>query len=272
MESFISFADTHHREIRAKRVETENAVKKAIAFPIEWVNDSTKFSEIVFKGYEAGKKPSEISGLPRLYYDRNKPFDKPVKFYNVYNPFRFIQKPKAYIIPQGWWEVIDRLKANKVNMVRLNHDSTMAVDVYRIEDYKTSTRPYEKHYPHSSIGLSTSKKSMRFRKGDYLVPMNQVANRFITEVLEPQSNDSYFAWNFFDAILTQKEGFSDYVFEDTGADYLKAHPELRTALEEKIQKDTLFAKSPESALDFVFKHSPYYEPEHLRYPVYRIMN
>jgi hypothetical protein len=35
--------------------------------------------------------------------------------------------------------------------------------------------------------------------------MNQEANRFIMEVLEPQAPDSYFTWNFFDGILGQKE-------------------------------------------------------------------
>ena len=51
--------------------------------------------------------------------------------------------------------------------------------------------------------------------------MNQVANRFLIETLEPQAEDSYFAWNFFDGILGQKEGYSAYAFEDIAADYLK---------------------------------------------------
>ena len=54
--------------------------------------------------------------------------------------------------------------------------------------------------------------------------MNQVANRFLMEVLEPQSDDSYFAWNYFDAILGMKEGYSDYVFEDRAAEFLKTTP------------------------------------------------
>lgn len=76
-------------------------------------------------------------------------------------------------------------------------------------------------------------RKVSFRKGDWYIPMDQKANRFLIEVLEPQSVDSYFAWNFFDGIFQQKEGFSPYAFEDIAADYLKDHPEIRQKLEEK---------------------------------------
>ena len=91
------------------------------------------------------------------------------------------------------------------------------------------------------------------------------------EVLEPQGEDSYFAWNFFDPILGQKEGFSDYVFEETAASYLKEHPELKQKLEQRKKADETFAKNAAAQLDFVFRNSPYYEPSHNLYPVYRIL-
>jgi len=73
------------------------------------VND-TSFKMVLYKGYQSGRKPSEVSGLPRLYYDRTKPFEKEIPIYNFYKVTSVIKKPKAYIIPQGWWKVIDRLK------------------------------------------------------------------------------------------------------------------------------------------------------------------
>ena len=114
-------------------------------------------------------------------------------------------------------------------------------------------------------------KSMKFRKGDYYIPMDQVANRFILEVLEPQSDDSYFAWNFFDGILGQKEGYSSYMFEETAFEYLKKNPELKTKLEQRRATDTAFAKSASQQLGFVYQNSPYAEPDYLRYPVYRVI-
>ena len=100
--------------------------------------------------------------------------------------------------------------------------------------------------------------------------MNQVANRFLIETLEPTASDSYFAWNFFDGILGQKEGYSGYAFEDIAADYLKNNPDIKLKLDQRKTSDTAFANSGRAQLNFVYQNSPWYEPDHMRYPVYRV--
>ncbi len=182
-----------------------------------------------------------------------------------------MSKPKAYIIPRGWWKVIDLLKINKVQMQPLAKDTVIEVEVYRIEEYNAAPRPYEMHHLNSNVKVSKRTEKVSFSKGDYLVPMNQVANRFLMEVLEPQGPDSYFAWNFFDGILGQKEGYSSYAFEDIAAEYLREHPELKAKLEQRRATDSAFARSASAQLDFVYKNSPFYEPAHMRYPVYRVV-
>jgi hypothetical protein len=127
------------------------------------------------------------------------------------------------------------------------------------------------HHLNSDVKLSSTKKIMKFRKGDYLIPMNQVANRFLMEVLEPQADDSYFAWNYFDGILGQKEGYSSYAFEDIAEQFLKENPSVKEKLEQRRASDSAFAKNGSAQLNFVYQNSPYYEPDHLRYPVYRIV-
>ncbi|HEX4852432.1 MAG TPA: hypothetical protein VFV08_16560, partial [Puia sp.] len=82
----------------------------------------------------------------------------------------------------------------------------------------------------------------------------------------------YFSWNFFDAVLQQKEYYSDYRWEDVAAPYLAQHPELKNQLEEKRKADSTFSKDASAQLEFVFKNSPYYEPVHMRYPVFRIIH
>lgn len=271
MECFIDYTSRNGKEITALRAATKAENKKAKSFPLAWKLDKSKFKEIEFKGYESGKKPSEVSGQPRLFYDRTKPYTKMIPFYNEYTDTLQIEKPYAYIIPQGWWKVIDRLKVNKIMMQPLAKDTTIEVEVYRILTYQ-APRAYEGHYPNSRVTVSKSLKQIKFRKGDLYIPMNQEGNRFLMEVLEPQGEDSYFTWNFFDPILGAKEGFSDYVFEETAAAYLRSHPELKARLEEKRASDSSFAKNGAAQLDFVFKNSSYYEGSHMQYPVYRIKN
>lgn len=254
--------------VRAKAIE--NARTKP-TFDLNWQLDQTKRDSLLFKGYEAKYKPSEISGLERLYYDRNLPYEKYIPFLNTYKPTVSVEKPLAYIIPQAYDEVIKRLQWNGVQMQRLQKDVTLELEMYYIKDYKSGNRPYENHYLHNSVMVDKKTMNWNYHKGDYVIYVNQSANRYIVEALEPQGVDSYFAWNFFDAILQQKEGYSDYVFEDLAAEYLKQHPDLQQRLQEKRAADPEFAKSADAQLDFVYHNSPYYEKTHNLYPVGRLL-
>jgi hypothetical protein len=271
MQCFIEFTSRHRDEIKDLRNKTKQSMKSEVEFPISWQLDRSQWKEITFKGYEATHKLSEVSGLPRLYYDRTKPFEKQVKIFNHFVVKTIVKKPVAYVIPQGWWKVIDLLKLNQVEMRPLRNDTSIEVEEYHIDDYKTAQRQYEMHHLNSDVKVSSTKQTIHFTKGDWYIPVNQVANRFLIETLEPQGEDSYFAWNFFDTILGQKEGYSGYAFEDIAADYLKGHPELKTRLDERRATDTSFAKSANAQLNFVYQNSPYFEPDYLRYPVYRVM-
>ncbi|MBN8667265.1 MAG: M14 family metallopeptidase [Chitinophagales bacterium] len=272
MKSFIDFISANSEAIRMARDKDRKAVLNQVEFPLTWKLDKSRYSERLYKGFKSGYKPSEISGQNRLYYDRAKPYETTVRFYNFYEPELVVRKPKAYIIPQGWWPVIDLLKINKVQMQVLKKDTLIEVEVYHIDDYKSATRPYESHHMNTDVKTSVTKEMVKFRKGDIYIPMNQVANRFLIETLEPRAPDSYFAWNYFDGILGRKEGFSGYVFEETAAEYLKTHPELKTKLEEKRMADSNFAKNGRAQLNFVYENSVFFEPDYLRYPVYRVGN
>jgi hypothetical protein len=269
--SIIEAASTQSAALIKQKAHAREEVIREKSFPMSWEVDSSAYDTITFLGYASGTKTSEVTGMPRLFYDHSKPFTKEVRFYNTFKPLKFIQKPMAYIIPQGWHEVIDRLKINGVQCLPLLKDTIITVETYRIDEYKSSSRPYEKHHRNYDVKISASQQSIRFLKGDYLIPMQQKANRYIMEVLEPLGEDSFFGWNFFDAILQQKEGYSEYRWEDIAALYLREHPELKTKLDAKKQSDPKFAQSASAQLDFVYKNSPWYEAAHMRYPVYRMM-
>jgi hypothetical protein len=271
MQTMIEQASAHAEEIIQKRKQHLQSILQQKELAISWKTDSSKYDNIIFKGYEAAQKTSEVTGLPRLYYDHSRPFEKQVNYYDYFSADKFVKTPKAYIIPQGWHEVTDRLAMNGVQMRRLTRDTAIEVEVYHIAEYKASPRAYEKHHRNTDTKLSVATQSEKFLKGDYLVPVDQPAKRFIVEMLEPEGGDAYFSWNFFDAILQQKEGYSDYRWEDVAASYLKEHPEIKEMLEEKKKAEPKFAGDAAAQLNFVYKHSPYYEPAHLKYPVYRIL-
>ena len=263
-------ASVNATALQLQRAMARQEILQQQIFPLSWKVDSSKFSFVNFKGYEAAYKKSEVTGLERMYYNRNKPFEKEMKYFNVFMPAAIVAKPVAYIIPKGWVDVIERLKINGVSMEALKNDSSMLVDAYHIDEYKSYPTPYEKHHKNYAVKVSLGQQRIQFLKGDYIIYLNQKANRYIVEMLEPAGDDSFFAWNFFDAILQQKEGYSDYRWEDVAANWLQSNPEIQQQLQEKKIADSAFANNAAAQLEFVYKHSPYYEPVHLRYPVYRM--
>lgn len=270
MESVLEFVEGNYKNIREARNEAVNNTRIQNIYNLNWELDSETSSKIVFKGYEAKYKKSEISGQDRLYYDRSEPYEKEVDFYNDYKAALTVEAPISYIIPQAYTQVIERLEWNDVKMDRITEDKEMELGVYRILDYRTSSNPYESHYIHRNVEVEKNKEIIKVYKGDYIINVNQSANRYIVETLEPHAPDSFFAWNFFDGILMRKEYFSPYVFEDLAAELLKKDKDLKRRLEAKKATDEEFANSAYAQLNFIYENSPYYEPTYNRYPVYRV--
>jgi hypothetical protein len=270
MNVMIQSASEHSSQIIQCRKSDEKYELAANDLAVKWICDSSKTDAISFRGYTADFKPSSITGKPRLYYDHNRPFQKMIPYYNYFKAEKSITVPEFYIIPRGWHEVIDLLRLNGVEMKSFARDTLIKVSAYHVLDYKSYPRAYEKHHKNYDVRVSTSEEEIQFRQGDFLIPTKQYKKRFMVEMLEPTGEDSYFAWNFFDAVLQQKEGYSDYRWEDVAELWLQKNPSIRDELEEKKRVDSAFSNNGPAQLNFVYKRSPYYEPAHMRYPVYRL--
>ena len=269
MQEIAAFTGKNADTIKVLRRRAIAASRSQQVFPLQWRTDSSRFTPIAFQGYAWKTKKSAVSGLPVHCFDRTDLYKDTLRFYNYCQSSLSVEAPDAYILPQGWWEVAERLRLNGVHMEPLEADTTMEVEYHRIADLQTG-KQFEGHYPHTRVTSSLQTGRVHFRKGDWFIPLDQDRKRFLVETLEPLGEDGYFAWNFFDAILGQKEGYSDYAYEDLAAEYLEQHPALRDSLAEACRRDPKLAGSASAQLDYVYKHSPWYEAEHNRYPVFRV--
>ena len=270
MKSMIELTDKDYKTIKTLRNEANSAFLNAETYDLNWIVDTTKFSTLQFKGFEGDYITSDVTGLKRLKYDRSKPFTKPVTYQNYFKPTIEVTIPKAYIIPQGWYSIIELLQLNQVKMTPLKTDEVYTVETYHITNFDTKNNPYEGHYLHANTTISTTIEDIQFKKGDYYIETQQPAIRYLLETLEPQAVDSFFNWNFFDTILQQKEGFSPYVWEDLALELLKNNPELKQQFEAKKQSDQAFSENWYAQLDWIHKQSNYYEKAHMRYPIFRV--
>jgi hypothetical protein len=271
LESMSTFISDNAADIIKTRKKWKKEIASQDVFPIQFTLDNAKTDSLEFKGYEARYKPSEITGKERLYFDRTAPYTKIIPYKKTYKPSVFVSKPQAYIVPQAYTEIIQKLEYHNVIIRKLEKDSIFKVERYKIVSLKTSKEPYEGHYPHSDVQLEKISDLKTYFTGDYIIDTNQDKVRFIIETLEPNAPDSYFAWNFFDGILHRKEHYSAYVFEDLAVEILNSNKELKEKFLQKKKDDVSFEQDANAQLNFIYENSTYAEPDYRMYPVSRLV-
>lgn len=270
LHQMLAIAESDGTKIKELRKQAFDDFLEKKYYPIAWTVDTTKADTLNFKGFEVDTLTSEVTGLPRIKYDENRPFTKSVVYRNSFIPTDSIEIPQAYIVKKPWSQLMDRLDNNLISYRTLSKDTVINVESYKIGEYQTGNQPYEGHYPHYGTKVAKSYVGITFSQGDILIPTDQPGIRYLLETLEPSAADSFFNWNFFDTVLQRKEGFSPYVFEDMATEMLKSNARLRETFQFKKATDKQFAENAYAQLEWLYSKSEHSEPAYLQYPVYRI--
>ncbi|MFK7972884.1 MAG: M14 family metallopeptidase [Bacteroidia bacterium] len=270
LESGLTYLHNHHKAVGETIQKARQHILMQQTETLFWELDRSQHDSIMYHGYAPKYKESTVTGSQQLYYDRTAPFSQNIPYYQTYTAKTQQKTPQAYIVPHAYRHVIERLKANGVEMRQFSDDEEVEVEVSYIVSFKSRTTPWEGHFYHDEVITRTESETLAFHTGDYLVPTDQAARAYIMHVLEPESHDSFFRWNFFDGILMQKEWFSAYVFEPEAEQMLQNDDQLQLEFEQKLASDSAFAASPFMRLYYLYKKSPNFEPTYMRYPVGRV--
>ena len=272
VEVVLNFTITNAAQIQSLRAQARQAASQKTQWPVMWKADHTRPSSFRFKGYQAVYSPSKIGNYMRLSYDRTQPWEKDIAYFDHFVEDVIINTPKAYLIPQAWREVIERLQWNGVALQKLAADQEIQVQTYNVKDVISRANAYEGHMFHDAMVLTTKIETLHARAGDYLVELNQPNARYAIETLEPQAHDSFFRWGFFNSVLEKKEAFSDYVFEDSAYEMLQTEPELAEKFEAWKIANPDRLSNQEEVLNFIFANGRrFHEPEWRRYPIYIVV-
>jgi hypothetical protein len=271
VETALDFTVKHAAQIQSLRRAAKQAGRTRAEWPVHWVMDEENTSTFRFKGYEACYKPSVLGDYARLYYDRTKPWERDITYYNRFKADVTVAAPKAYVVPQAWREAIERLELNGVQMERVHEDRMQDVAWYHIVSVSSRPNAYEGHMFHDEVQLEKRRGAVQLRAGDVVVALDQDKARYVVETLEPLAHDSFFRWGFFNSVLEKKEAYSDYVFEDEAEKLLGEEPELAAKFSEWKRAHPALLTNQEAVLDFVFAScARYREPEWRRYPVFMV--
>ena len=225
---------------------------------------------ITFLGYEASTPVHPTTEVARLFYDRTKPYQKKVPYFNHYQALDSVKTPRYYVVSGKEIEVIKRLKANDISCKTVDSSYQVNGRVAIVRDFTSLSKPWEGHYKHSNTKVDFVQEQLMINRGDLLIDAHQFKSQFIHAALQPLTEDSYFSWNFFDSYLQQKEYFSAYVFIDKIDEILASNPVLKVSFDERKRNDVEFRNSEAQQLHYLYQNSPYFEQSYMRLPIYFI--
>ncbi len=226
------------------------------------------YEEVIFKGLEYYEENSEISGGKKIVYT-DKPKDMNIKFYRDVKPADSIQPAKAYLIPQEWQGLVERLKFHGVEISQLSKEQSFNVKRYKFKNIKFNNSSNEGRH-RVNFDFDIYSEEVVVPEGTFFVSTNQRTIRIITHLLEPKCSDSFVQWGFLNQIFEQKEYFESYVMEDIAAEMLLHDMELKKEFEEKLISDDTFRNNSYERLNFFYKKSPYWDKQLNLYPIMRI--
>ena len=270
MRHTLEYANQHAATLRKARILADRQSTQSKRYVLHW-RRTEKSRPVEFLGYAYKRTQGTASGGRWIQYDRTRPVTFTLPFFDDIVPARTIDIPTGYLIPRAWYDVITRLQANRIQITRLTKPTRFRVQQAFLSQPRWVSRPYEGRMLLTSFQTRWITREYLAQKGDVWVSTRQPFVRYILEMLEPEAQDSFLRWGFFQTIFQQKEYFSPYLFEKTAQQLLEKDPILQKKYQEKLQKEPAFASDALRRLQYLYKRSPYHERDLNRYPIVRIL-
>jgi len=249
-------------------IAADRALRPA-ELPANFDSDETPSRTRPFKGIRYETFDSVASGRPEIRWLGQPDAELwQMPFYGSH-PTLTLKRPTAYWVPSYRQDVIERLRVHGVQMETLDAPRTVAVDMLRLVDPKVSGRTNEGHVPISVGDVRPETHDWTFPIGSVRVPTDQPMGDVAILLLEPQSNESFFAWGMFPEVLNRVEYIEAYAIAPLAEKMLAADPALKAEFEAKLAADPAFAADGDARLAWFYERTPFYDARYRLYPVGR---
>lgn len=190
------------READAKTIQTitteAGKAKKGVRFkmvPLEELNNFPTYDYIRYTKADGSKgfyRTGNIISVDKVTYHAK--FDAEVES----------TLPKGYIIPAAFASVAENLKKHGVIVTQLKKSTTKEGEMFEVSKLDKAQRKFEGHFMARATGKFVAKKQ-KFNTGDYVVELAQPLGNLAFYLLEPESDDGYVTWNFFDEYFDKQQ-------------------------------------------------------------------
>jgi hypothetical protein len=246
-----------------KAIVNDRAVRNQNVI-ISW-KQAPKSDSMLLLGIESQIKKSEVTSKDYVAW-LGKPVTAKIPYIKNNQADKSVGRPKAYWIPGQYKNVIERIKLHGIKVEEITTTREVDVKNYRIEKYKFALEPFEGH-----IGVTASVKPERskqiFYPGAVRITTDQPLGDLLVHLLEPEADDSYFSWGFFDEIFNRTEYIEEYAIEPLARKMLAADEKLRAEFEQKKKDNPQFAQDANAVYEWFYARSPYVDKNWLLYPI-----
>jgi hypothetical protein len=181
---------------------------QADSFAIEYKGFPTP-EKITIKAIEADTIPG-VKGYWR-YKQSDRKRTVTVLYIADYYATQSVAVPYAYLLTVPDWEILENLKTHGIEVHPLKEKTSLEVETYKIEELSGAERLYQGHYNNSVKGKYIN-ETREFPEGTYIIYTAQKLGNVAAYLLEPESDDGYMKWNFFDRYLVPQWGSGYYPY------------------------------------------------------------
>lgn len=235
---------------------------------IEAVTDREKPESVEFATFVWRDEISPVTGKPVTRYDRSRKTTLPLSGFTHARPVKSVPRPAAYLIPAGWPDIEERLRAHGIPCITLPKPMTLEVGTYRVMNPRFEPRTFQGR-TRLTATIDRKIETRQIPAGSLYLPLDTELAPIAIWMLEPEGGDSLFSWGEMSGALEQKEWIDMRVLDPIAEEMLEKDPKLRAEWAEKL-KDPRFESSSRARIEFFYRRTPYWDDTVGLLPVYRL--
>ena len=204
LRSLLEYCDANKEDIQAlveeaDRSTIERGIRPADTdlFHVEY--DLQAYDEkLTIRGWEMEVTPREGTWPLVTKTDKKRTYEVP--YCCKFVPKRSVPFPTGYFIAINDPGIANKLLQHGITVEIIRRPVSVEVESYRLTDLKADERIYQGHHTNTVKGEYVLEEKT-FPEGTFFVSTAQRLGRLATYLLEPESDDGFMVWNFYDRYL-----------------------------------------------------------------------
>lgn len=233
---------------------------------VAWDVNFDKPQKMDFYGMDYEKKNDKLTGLDFIAWKGKAKLYEQLPVFVMNKVKQKVAVPQFYWIPEQYHTVIERLKSHGILMTQLEENKTKNVIQLISQDHKLSDNIFESRQMVDSKFISKLKR-MEIEEGTYQVATDQELGRLAVALLDPRAPDSFFAWGYFNSMFQRTEYIESYAMIPMAKLLFERQPNLLKEYEKLKETNKAFAADQKQQFEWIYRHSPFYDEQYLKYPV-----